>query len=199
MIQPQPKLEFFPPTKPENGSMQINEIAKALNNLQYSMKPAIKDSENPFFHSKYADLKSIWDAVKASMREHGLSYTQTFEPLITGCSLVTTLMHNSGQWIRSSLPMVTTKQDPQGYGSAISYYRRYSLAAILGVVTEDDDAESAHSRDTISEKQGMFLTMKMKELGWDTTKQKVFLESWHYEKLGQITKTDFNEMLKQVK
>lgn len=186
------KNEFLPPTKPENGSMQIQEIAKALNLLQANMKNAFKDSDNPFFHSTFASMKSTWEAVKDSMREYGLSYTQTFDPSEGKTILVTTLMHNSGQWIRSSFPMKVTKDDMLGHGAAITYFSRYCLQRILGVVTEDGDG------DVISEKQATLMLNKMTALKWPPEKMAGFLKSWNYKKITQIYREDFDPMMTQL-
>lgn len=122
-----------------NQSEQINELASALSKAQASIQPAIKDSLNPFFKSKYADLPSIWNACKEALTQNGLAVIQTMDASSGQLMLITTLAHSSGQWIRSSLPINPTKNDPQALGSAITYMRRYSLAAIAGVTTDDDD------------------------------------------------------------
>ena len=125
-------------------SENIVELATALNKVQSELLGAKKDSDNPFFKSKYADLASVWDACREPLTKNGLSVTQIFD----GANLITILLHISGQWIKGSIPIIAAKQDPQGIGSAISYYRRYSLAAIVGIVQIDDDAESAMERPT---------------------------------------------------
>lgn len=135
-------------------SEQINEIAKALCAAQLEMKHAIKDAKNPFFRSDYATLAAISDACLPALNKQGIAVTQTtghFESS-RSVSLVTTLMHVSGQWIQSIYPVDPIKADPQSLGSALSYARRYSLAGITGVVVGDDDAETAMNRDVV-EKQ----------------------------------------------
>jgi len=132
-----------------NKSESINDIAKALCEAQKEIKSAVKGSENPFYKSKYADLGAVWDACKEALTKNGLSVTQTFEPADSGVTIVTTLLHISGQWIEGRLCLKAVKQDPQAYGALCSYGRRYSLAAIVGVVTEDDDAESATDRKEV--------------------------------------------------
>jgi hypothetical protein len=132
-----------------NQSEQINELAAALAKAQSEIQPAIKDSTNPFFKSKYADLSSVWSACKTPLTKNGLSVLQTMEPRDGQLTLVTTLAHSSGQWIRSFLPIISQKQDAQSIGSAITYMRRYSLAALVGVTTdEDDDGNAAVSAPT---------------------------------------------------
>ena len=124
-------------------SESINELAKSLCKAQSEMRGAIKDSANPFFKSKYADLESVWDAIRKPLTDNELTVAQTTEyDNEAGISIVTTLMHSSGQWIQGSLPIMAVKKDPQGVGSAITYSRRYALAAMVGLVQVDDDAES---------------------------------------------------------
>ncbi len=122
-------------------SDSITELAKALSKMQGVLKSVPKDSANPFFKSKYASLDAIWETVRAPLTDNGLSIIQTTfgERII----LETTLLHSSGEWVRSYLPINAAKTDPQGIGSALTYARRYSLAAILGVsADEDDDGEA---------------------------------------------------------
>lgn len=128
-----------------NKSEQINEIAKALAAAQSEMKAAKKDAANPFFKSAYATLESVSDACLPALNKHGIAVTQTTARLGDGSliTLETTLIHSSGQWIGSVYPVHPTKNDPQSLGSAITYARRYSLAAIAGVTVSDDDGEAA--------------------------------------------------------
>ena len=131
-----------------NHSEQINEIATALSKMQAQLTPAIKDSSNPFFKSKYADLTSVWEACRTPLTNNGLSVTQTMEDRDGRIILITTLMHTSGQWIRSVLPILWGKgsgNEAQALGAGISYMRRYALSSILGVVQDDDDGNSAFS------------------------------------------------------
>ena len=128
----------------------INELAQALCKAQAAMKGAVKDSQNPFYKSKYADLSSVWDAVKEALHSNGLSVSQ-LPDCVDGKNCVTTiLMHTSGQYIGASIEIKPVKEDPQAVGSAITYARRYSLAAICGIAPadDDDDAEGAMSRQT---------------------------------------------------
>lgn len=126
-----------------NQSDQINELACALAKAQSEIQPALKDSVNPFFKSKYADLSSVWSACKPALSKNGLAVLQTMDNLNGQLVLLTTLAHSSGQWIRSPLPIVSAKQDAQSIGSAITYMRRYSLAAMVGVTTDEDDDGNA--------------------------------------------------------
>ena len=123
-------------------SESVKSLAAALNKAQALLKPAVKDRDNPFFKSTYATLQSVWEAAAPVMAANGLSITQTFSIPPQDCGEViieTTLMHDSGEWVSSQLALRPIKNDPQAFGSAITYGRRYSLAAILGIVTDDDD------------------------------------------------------------
>jgi len=127
-----------------NKSEQINELAAALAKAQGQMEGAKKDSDNPFFKSKYADLASVVDAIRGPFAEHGLAYVQAPAPAEGNWVHVETiLMHTSGQWISSTVEVPVTKEDAQGYGSALTYARRYGLQAIAGVAAEDDDGNAA--------------------------------------------------------
>lgn len=127
----------------------INELAAALSKAQGEMQAAIKDKVNPFFKSSYADLGSVWDAARPVLSKYGLCVMQTTELQHdrNQVIMVTTLAHTSGQWMKSYLPLNPSKNDSQGMGAAITYLRRYSLSAIVGVVCdEDDDGETSVGR-----------------------------------------------------
>ena len=145
-------------------SPSIDALAAALVKAQSQVKAAAKDSTNPFFKSKYADLSSVWEACRAALTANGLSVTQFpgFEDGSPGVATVTTiLLHSSGQWIKGTagapLPPKVSREgkespaDAQSVGSAITYLRRYALAAVLGVVQDDDDGESAVNRRPASD------------------------------------------------
>ena len=129
-------------------SETIIELAKALAKAQGQIKPAIKDSENPHFRSKYADLSSVWDACRKPLTDNGLSVVQmpTDAPTPDSVALTTLLLHTSGEYISSTVSAPLTKKDAQAIGSALTYLRRYALSAIIGVVADDDDDGNAASR-----------------------------------------------------
>ena len=127
-------------------STEIGKLAEALAKAQSQMQAAIKDSSNPFFKSKYADLSSVWNACREPLTRNGLAVIQTTDGADGVIELITTLVHTSGQFIRGRLPLRPVKSDPQGIGSAISYARRYSLSSIVGVIQDDDDGERAMDR-----------------------------------------------------
>jgi len=135
-------------------STEIKDLATALVKAQSEMKGAVKDSSNPFFKSSYADLQSVWDACREPLIKNGLAVIQrTTLVHDTQMCLETILLHNSGQYITSLYLLKPTKDDPQDMGSAISYARRYSLAAMVGVYQKDDDGNAA-SEKTHHEDQG---------------------------------------------
>lgn len=127
-------------------SENITELAKALLNVQRTMHPIVKDAENPFTKSWYASLNSVMDACRDALIENSIWLCQYPVPVEqpNSLGLVTKLTHaESGQWQSSLAVVPLPKADPQGMGSAITYSRRYALTAMLGMVTEDDDGESA--------------------------------------------------------
>ena len=130
--------------KDDTMSPSIAKLADALSQAQGELTGAIKDSSNPFFKSKYADLAAVQDAIRGPFSKHGLAYIQTNQPTIQGyVSVQTLLAHKSGEWIRGTLILPMAKPDAQGAGSAITYARRYALAAIAGIAQIDDDGNAA--------------------------------------------------------
>jgi len=129
-----------------NKSESIAALAAALSKAQGEMGSAKKDAMNPHFRSKYADLASVWEAARAPLSKHGLSVVQTNEDSERGVCVETTLMHSSGEWISGRLTLPVSKGDAQGFGSAMTYARRYGLAAILSIAADDDDDGEASVR-----------------------------------------------------
>jgi len=130
-----------------NKSESIVKLAEALVKAQKAMGAAAKDSKNPFFKSKYADLNSIIDAGLPALHDNGISVLQAQANDANGLYVETILLHSSGEWISSMTPIIVAKDnDPQAMGSAISYARRYGLQSFLTLKAEDDDGESAMAR-----------------------------------------------------
>lgn len=134
----------------ELQSQEISDLAKALVKAQGAMTSAQKDGSNPHFKSSYATLDSIWQAIRKPLSEHGLCVVQSLLPDNT---LVTTLLHESGQWVRSYQRLNPVQNSPQGIGSALTYGRRYSLAAIVGICQADDDGEEGSAAGEKAGKQ----------------------------------------------
>lgn len=125
----------------------MKDLFAALSNVQSELRGAAKESRNPFYKSKYSDLQSTWEACRDALVKNGFCVVQTTDCNEFGDYLVTTLGHKSGESISGKYPLKPIKpNDPQALGSALSYARRYSLAAIVGVYSTDDDGESAMGR-----------------------------------------------------
>jgi len=141
-----------------NNSENINELAMALAKAQAEMTPAIKDSNNPFFKSKYADLTSVWSACRDPLTKNGLSVVQTMNDIDGKLFLVSWLLHSSGQYIKSNLPIISQKNDAQSLGAAITYMRRFSLCALVGICPEDDDGNIASGKNINTQSSSVKIT-----------------------------------------
>lgn len=187
-------------------SESINELMGALAKAQGEMCNAIKDSANPFFKSKYADLSSVWNACRGPLSKNGLAIVQTIQQREGGEVLHTLLGHASGQWISSIMPIKSKSEskgsnDIQQLGSALTYLRRYSLSAIVGIAPDDDDdgntATSYHNKPkaqaalpqpkTITEKQAYDLNDIISRCS-PAFKQRVedFLKKSKVKELGEL-------------
>lgn len=132
-------------------SDSLAKLAPALVEAQKKMGAALKDSKNPFFKSKYADLNSIIDAAIPALNNEGIAVLQSPAVKITGEGSVsviqTILLHSSGEFIAGESEVVAAKaNDPQSAGSATTYARRYGLQAMVTLKAEDDDGEAAMNR-----------------------------------------------------
>lgn len=117
-------------------------IYAALAAAQAEFKPVVKNCVNPAFNSKYADLQSILDATRPALNRHGLFLFQRVASSKDGVSVETCVSHSSGETLSSGvlfLPVISPKNPAQGFGSAETYARRYSLSAFLGVSADEDD------------------------------------------------------------
>lgn len=144
-------------------SETIAKLNEALSKAQAEMKTAFKNQTNPFFKSTFANLESVWDACRGPLTKHGLAVSQPTSIDSNGkIILKTILLHASGEWLDSELPINPVKNDPQSIGSAISYMKRFGLSALVGVATsdvekgtkeidEDDDGETAQGRGEFHE------------------------------------------------
>jgi hypothetical protein len=119
-------------------------IAPAFLDAQRKITFAEKNARNPHFKNTYADLQSVIDAVKEPLNQAGISFIQSPTYGEDGRLYLTTrLLHTSGEWIEDTGAIPVAKQDPQGFGSALSYFKRYSLVSICGLYQDDDDGEKA--------------------------------------------------------
>lgn len=123
------------------SSQSIENLAKALVSFHTEVKDPKRDANNPFFKSKYVTLDVLIGTVRPVLAKHGLSFLQIPSSADNGkVGCTTILMHETGEYIESEpFVMSSQKNDPQGYGSALTYARRYSLSATLGVAWDDDD------------------------------------------------------------
>lgn len=122
-------------------------ISAALVKAQRGFAPALKTSSNPHFKSKYADLAACVEAVIDSLNANGIALIQKQHPCDHGVSVETVFVHESGECLSAGvLTVPASKQDPQGYGSALTYARRYSLMAACGIAPEDDDGNAAKKK-----------------------------------------------------
>jgi hypothetical protein len=126
-------------------------IAASFIAAKRAFGPALKDKTNPAFRSKYADLGACLEAVEDALLANGIALIQeTFEDT-TGVTVETVFLHESGESIRcGKLHVPAAKQDPQGYGSALTYCRRYSLITACGIAPEDDDGNAASRKPDVA-------------------------------------------------
>jgi len=134
--------------RPPLATLPVNELAAALAKAQAEMSNPSFDAQNPHFRNRYASLAAVRNAVIPVLAKHGICATQDVTTAESGVALMTILTHSSGQQMRfGPLILPISKQDAQGFGSAITYARRYQLMAVAGVVgDDDDDAEAAVGR-----------------------------------------------------
>ena len=122
----------------------MKEIASALVKAQKAFGPALKTSTNPAFRSKYAKLENCIEAVIDALNDNGIMLMQQTRACEDGVIVETTFIHESGEMLSGGILHVpAAKHDPQGYGSALTYARRYSLQAACGIAPEDDDGEAS--------------------------------------------------------
>tara|TARA_R110000751_G_scaffold56602_1_gene120605 strand:- start:351 stop:947 length:597 start_codon:yes stop_codon:yes gene_type:complete len=154
-------------------SNEINEIAKALSLAQSEMSGATKQSTNPFYKSNYSDLASVMQAISLPFSAHGLCFVQGAEANEQRVSVTTRIIHTSGQWLEATTELPPTKADAQGWGSAITYAKRYGLQALCGVPSVDDDGQEAVKRvakpkaTPINKKQAEEINLLIEDTGTD--------------------------------
>ena len=162
------------------ASESIAKLAKALKEAQKEMGGAIKDSNNPFYKSSYADLTAVLKTVKEPLAKHGFSFCQFPISDENGVGVCTRLMHETGEYIENEFVLPLSKPDPQAAGAAITYARRYALASVLGIPQVDDDAESLMLRNESSD---------------EPSKEVIFLPDVYVKKIKKWLKdTGKNEM-----
>jgi hypothetical protein len=179
-------------------SETIIKLAEAMSKAQAEMGGAVKDSSNPFFKSSYADLTSVIKAIKEPFANNGLSFVQFPINGDHSIGVITRVMHESGEWLESEYLLPLVKNDPQSAGSAITYARRYSLAAMAGIPAIDDDAEMAmvRGKSYISERQYDELTKLIEVSQADNDK---FCKAFNIESLGDLDATQFSKAKSMLK
>lgn len=133
----------------------IGKLGEALAKAQGEMELATKDSINPYFKSKYADLSSVWNTIREPLSKNGLSVVQQLISDPIAVAIRTVLIHSSGEWISSTIYIKPVQTTPQGFGSTVTYARRYALSAIVGVAPDDDDGNASVKRNNEEEVQEM--------------------------------------------
>jgi hypothetical protein len=141
----------------------MKNIAAALVKAQRAFGPALKTATNPHFRTKYADLSACVEAVIDALNENGIALIQKNHPDETGVTVETVFVHESGETLDcGKLHVPAAKNDPQGFGSALTYARRYSLMAACGIAPEDDDgnagAAAKRQQDATAVKHEALLT-----------------------------------------
>lgn len=166
-------------------SDDIKELCTALAKAQGEMGTAGMNSENPYFKSRYADLAEVVRVSRPALTKNGLAIIQQILPNDDGQNILHTILtHTSGQWIETRMRILPSKPDVQGLASYITYIRRYSYAALVGVVVsnEDDDAETAVATDRETFAKGTAINTKYnpKEQSYETI-SKEQLDELEYE------------------
>ena len=203
-----------------NKSESITELAKAMAAFQGEVKNPSNTAENPYFNSKYAPLQDVLNTVRPLLSKHGLSIIQIPSSSEDGNRVIvkTLIMHTSGQWIESDpLILKMDKVTAQGAGSAITYARRYSLSALLGISSEDDDDGNFASKNAVDTKQNKANNTKktsktssndtitttqakhLFELAGDENVVRHVLDTLGYKNSKDIKKSEYQNVCKLIK
>lgn len=187
-------------------SEQIDLITAALAKAQSEIQNPVKDSSNPHFKSRYADLATVLEVCREPLSKNGLAVTQPLAFDGDRMILTTILSHTSGQWIKSQVILPIQKPGSQEIGSCITYMRRYSLAALVGIFQEDDDAEAAQEpyrngneedRSIMSDKQKKLLSdllQKLNEPAYEAT----VCSKHKLESIYDLPRSKFSELLNHI-
>jgi hypothetical protein len=175
----------------------MKEIASALVKAQKGFGSALKSSTNPHFKSRYADLSACVEAVIDSLNDNGIALIQNTHECDNGVIVETMFVHESGETLTTGkLHVPATKHDAQGYGSALTYARRYSLMAACGIAPEDDDGNAASKKvEYLNDEQVANIESVAAELGVDLAKLTAF---YKVDRLAQIPNTEFGKILNSL-
>lgn len=172
----------------------MKQIASAFVKAQKQFGPALKSSSNPHFKSKYADLATCVEAVIEALNDNGIGMIQQTHEDASGVTVETVFLHESGEQISSGkLHVPASKQDPQGYGSALTYARRYSLMAACGIAPEDDDGNAASRRQPEPERISGPQAERIARLAAEVSVDLPAMFKWLSDKAGRPIKV-FNEL-----
>lgn len=178
-------------------------LASAMAAAFGEISAATKAANNPHFKTKYADLTSVIEAIKPALSAHGLFFVQCPEPSEKGVTIKTVLHHSSGESLElGTLFVPANKQDAQGYGSALTYARRYALVTAFGVPVEDDDgnaavkAQATAALQTVNDNQWAILTQLLETTGSDVRK---FCEAYSVESVKALPAAAFPKAEAQLK
>lgn len=175
----------------------MKQLISAFVKAKKTFSPALKTSTNPHFKSKYADLAACLDAVDDALLENGIVLFQETSESPDGITVETVLMHESGEYLRcGKLYVPSPKKDPQGFGSALTYARRYSLMAACGIAAEEDDGNKAtealkKEAEAIKKRSDQFLKMAGEATSGMTKEQKL---EWAKNLFGE----DLNTILPKI-
>lgn len=177
-------------------------LASAMAAAFSEIEGATKSANNPHFKTKYADLTSVIEAIKPALSQHGLFFTQCPEPSDKGVTIKTVLHHASGEHLDlGTLFVPANKQDAQGFGSALTYARRYALVTAFGVPVEDDDgnaaSRSAQARpNVVDDNQWAIIVQLMEATKTDTRK---FCEAYRVDSVKALPADAFPKAEAQLK
>lgn len=183
-------------------SPTIGAIAGAIAKAQSEMTAAAKDSNNPHFKSRYADLASVIDACRPQLSKHGVAIIQLPGVAQSGVVSCTTILAHgeSGEYFRCIAGLSMGKSDAHGYGSAITYLRRYTLQAMAGVAADDDDGNAAASATPaatnaaplVSEDQVVMLISLCEAIGGDVAQR--ICKAYNVKTLSQLPAATFDKV-----
>lgn len=188
-------------------SDSIAELSKALVAFQKSAPKIVKDKtarvktkSGSDYEYEYADLATIWDKIRGSLADNGLSVIQSPTTMQAEPALTTMLAHNSGEWVEDTMRLTIVKETPQGQGSAITYARRYSLCAMLGIVADSDNDAQDHRVLSPIQKKKLFDTAKrvMPELGEDPLSMVRFLSEVVGKHPSRILAEEYEDAINSV-
>ena len=177
---------------------QAEGIAVALAAAQMEMGKALKQSSNPHFNSKYADLGSVMDACLPALNQHGIAVIQPMGEDDSGRFVKTVLIHGAtGESLECVVPLIVGKNDMQGYGSAVTYARRYGLMAMAGIAPEDDDGNAAAQAAPKKLTPGQVQQIKSKAQDAQVTESQI-CDDQRVRALSEITSDRFEGVLRKL-